>query len=94
MASISFPQPHQKQSPGSNRSRTSVLSIVSNPLQLLDKPVPKEAFKARVKLKVTEYWQALLRMEAAPLRSLQYFKLELYSLNKPHYMWMSAASNP
>ena len=67
---------------------------LSNPLQLLDVPVPKEAFKARVKLKVTEYWQALLRMEAAPLRSLQYFKPELYSLNKPHYMWMSAASNP
>ena len=65
-----------------------------SPLQLLANPIRKETFKDRVKLKVTEYWQALLRMEAAPLTSLQYFKPELYSLTRLHYMWLSAASNP
>ena len=65
-----------------------------SPLQLLDNPQPKEAFKKDVKIKVAEYWQTLLRVEAGPLRSLQYFKPELYSLTKAHYMWTSAASNP
>ena len=32
--------------------------------------------------------------DAYPLTSLQYFKPELYSLTRPHYMWLSAASNP
>ena len=65
-----------------------------SPLQLLDNPVPKEKFRKHVKTKVTEYWQALLRVEAGPLRSLQYFKPELYSLSRAHYMWTTAASNP
>ena len=65
-----------------------------SPLQLLDNPQPKETFKKLIKTKVTEYWQALLRVEVSPLRSLQYFKPELYSLTKAHYMWTSAASNP
>ena len=63
-------------------------------MQLLDEPVPKEAFKNEVKLKVVEYWQSLLRIEASPLGSLKYFKPELYSLTKAHYMWTTAASKP
>ena len=65
-----------------------------DPLQLLNNPPPKEAFKREVKLKIIGYWEALLRMEASPLGSLQYFKPELYSLTKPHYIWTCAASNP
>jgi hypothetical protein len=65
-----------------------------NPLQLLDEPATKEAFKSEVKLKVVEYWQSLLRIEASPLGSLKYFKPELYSLTKTHYMWTAAASRP
>ena len=63
-------------------------------LKLLDSPLPKEAFKAMVKKKIVEYWEALLRVEASPLRSLHYFKPELYSLTRAHYMWTTAASNP
>ena len=65
-----------------------------DPLQLLADPISKEAFKKEVKLKVVEYWQSLLRIEASPLSSLKYFKPELYSLTKAHYMWTAAASRP
>ena len=65
-----------------------------NPLQLLSNPPPKEAFKSQVKRKIIGYWEALLRVEASPLGSLKYFKPELYSLTKAHYIWTSAASNP
>ena len=64
------------------------------PLKLLSDPIKKEIFRQRVKLKITEYWQALLRTEAKSLKSLQYFKPELFTLTKPHYLWLSAASNP
>ena len=47
-----------------------------------------------MKLKVQQYWQDLLRTEAASLSSLQYFKPAFYSLSKPHKMWSSVASNP
>ena len=48
------------------------------------------------KVKIAEYRHALLRTEAMSLKTLQYFKPELYSLTKPHYIyiWVSAASNP
>ena len=65
-----------------------------NPLQLLSNPPPKETFKSQVKRKIIGYWEALLRVEASPLGSLKYFKPELYSLTKAHYIWTSAASNP
>ena len=65
-----------------------------DPLQLLNNPPPKETFKREVKTKITSYWETLLRVEASPLGSLKYFKPELYSLSKAHYMWTSAASNP
>ena len=67
---------------------------LQDPLQLLNNPPPKEAFKREVKTKITNYWETLLRVEASPLGSLKYFKPELYSLTKAHYMWTSAASNP
>ena len=65
-----------------------------DPLQLLNSPLPKVQFKREVKKKITQYWETLLRTEAAPLRSLKYFKPDLYSLTKAHYMWTTAASNP
>ena len=65
-----------------------------NPLQLLGEPATKEAFKSEIKLKVVEYWQSLLRIEASSLGSFEYFKPELYSLTKAHYMWTAAASRP
>ena len=65
-----------------------------DPLRLLSSPLPKVQFKREVKKKITHYWETLLRTEAAPLRSLKYFKPDLYSLTKAHYMWTTAASNP
>ena len=61
---------------------------------MLDNPLSKTAFKNIVKKKIIEYWETSLRAEAIPLRSLKYFKPELYSLTKEHYMWTAAASNP
>ena len=65
-----------------------------DPLQLLCSPPPKLQFKKEVKNKITQYWHSLLRTEVAPLKSLKYFKPDLYSLTKAHYMWTTAASNP
>ena len=65
-----------------------------SPLQMLATPIPKEKFKRLVKSKILEYWQALLRAEAAPMSSLMYFKPELYSLSRAHYMWTTAAGHP
>ena len=65
-----------------------------SPLQMLDSPVPKEAFKKLVKTRILVYWQELLRSEASCMKSLEYFKPEQCSLTRPHYIWSSAASNP
>ena len=64
------------------------------PLQMLDSPVPKGAFKKLVKIKVLNYWHELLRSEASCMKSLRYFKPELCSLTRTHYIWSSSASNP
>ena len=63
-------------------------------LYLLSHPLSKGAFKSLVKRKIVEYWQALLRVEADSMRSMKYFKSELYSLTRCHYIWSTAASNP
>ena len=65
-----------------------------HPLQLLDNPPPKEQFKSEVKRKICDFWYNQFVTETRKLKSLKYFKPELYSLTKPHYMWTSAASNP
>ena len=65
-----------------------------SPLQLLSYPLSKGVFKSIVKRKIVEYWHELLRAEAESMRSMMYFKSELYSLTRCHYMWSSAASNP
>ena len=65
-----------------------------NPSFLLANPPPKEVFKNMVKKQITWYWKSLLIEETKPLQSLKYFKPELYSLTKAHYIWSSAASNP
>ena len=64
------------------------------PLQLLGFPPQREQFKKLVKQKVAQYWHSKFTAEIYGLRSLKYFRPELYSLTKPHYMWVLAASNP
>ena len=64
-----------------------------HPLDLLDSPPNKKQFKVRVKGNIAAHWHQVLADEARKLKSLKYFKPELYSLVRPHYMWTSAASN-
>ena len=64
------------------------------PLHLLHNPPVKAKFKTLVKSKVAQYWHAVFTEEVSRLKSLKYFKPELYSLSKPHYMWSLTASNP
>ena len=63
-------------------------------LQLLKQPPSKEKFKIDAKQKIVDYWHENLTAETRKLKSLKYFKPELYSLTSPHYMWSMAASNP
>ena len=66
---------------------------LASPLELLDTPPHKKQFKVRVQKNVAAYWHQVLSCEIKKLKSLKYFKPELYSLTRPHYMWTSAASN-
>ena len=54
------------------------------PLQLLQNPPDKAKFKNLVKSKVAQYWHAVFTDEVSGLKTLKYFKPELYSLSKPH----------
>ena len=65
-----------------------------SPLHLLWNPLPKITLKKLVKMKIVHHWEAVFRAEVSSLTSLKYFKSELYSLTRPHYMWTTAASNP
>ena len=67
---------------------------LQDPAHLLDSPALKEEFKLEAKKKITEYWHCELATEVRKLKSLTYFKPELYSLTKPHSMWNTALSNP
>ena len=67
---------------------------LSPPIQLLSNPPSKEQFKQEMKFKITKFWHEKLAAEIAQLKSLKYFKPELYSLTKPHYMWTTAAGKP
>ena len=67
-----------------------------HPLQLLQSPLPKMPFKKLVKKRVTDYWEQLLRAEAADPRysSLLFFKPSFMSLSSPHPLWTTAGSSP
>ena len=65
-----------------------------SPLDLLYNPPPKTKFKSMVKSHVVNYWEIMLRFEAAQLRSLVHFKPLYISLVKPHPIWTTCGSNP
>ena len=54
------------------------------------------SFKRLVKKRVTDYWEQLLRSEAADPRysSLIYFNPRFMSLSSPHPLWTTAGSSP
>ena len=66
---------------------------LTSPLDLLDNPPNKKQFKSTIKKSIAAYWHQVLSNEIKKLKSLKYFKPELYSLTKPHYMWTTTASN-
>ena len=65
-----------------------------HPLELLNSPISKLAFKKLVKTHVIDYWEQKLRSEADLLPSLVYFKPQFMSLTAPHPIWQTAGSNP
>ena len=65
-----------------------------HPLQLLEKPFPKNKFKKLCKNKVMEYWHQKLSCKAARLSSLQYLQPRYLSLSSPHPLWTSLDDNP
>ena len=67
---------------------------LNDPLHYLDCPPQKPVFKQQVKRVISNYWHAVLIEECKGLSSLKYFRPELYSLLKPHYMWTTTAGNP
>ena len=64
-----------------------------DPLNILANPPPKNSLKKSTKLKVLEWWQDKLRLEAAPLDSLSLFRPNFMSLSRPHPIWTSAGSS-
>ena len=64
-----------------------------HPITLLTHPPTKEQFKSLIKSKITDFWQTELRMHAAALKSLRYFKPEFMSLLRPHPMWSVATDS-
>ena len=65
-----------------------------HPLVLLQNPLSKDDFKKLIKQHVINYWELVLRSEAALLPSLKYFHSSYMSLTKPHPIWTSAGSSP
>lgn len=47
-----------------------------------------------MKKHVIIYWETSLRLQAAPLESLMFFKPSHMSLTKPHPVWATAGSSP
>ena len=65
-----------------------------HPLQLLNNPLSKDAFKKLSKSKVINHWEIFLRSEAAILPSLIHPKLDFYSLTQTHPILSMPGSNP
>ena len=67
-----------------------------DPLHLLQSPLQKDAFKRLIKKNVLDYWEQLLRAEAADPRysSLTFFNPKFMSLSTPHPLWTTCGSSP
>ena len=65
-----------------------------HPLNFLENPLSKTAFKSTVKKHVISYWECQLRAEASARSSLIFFHPEYLSLVRPHPIWLTAGSSP
>ena len=71
-----------------------VLYGLPHPLDFLNSPTNKATFKTYVKKRVIDYWESVLREEAALLPSLSSFRPAFMSLSTPHPVWTTAGSSP
>ena len=71
-----------------------LLYQLPHPTSLLEDDMSKGRFDRLVKSRVIDYWENKLRLEAATLTSVPYFKPEFMSLSSPHPILTSCGSNP
>ena len=71
-----------------------LLYDLPDPSVLLHSPPQKLNFKRDYKKKICIYWHKLFVTECRDLKSLKYFRPELYSVTKPHYLWTLSAGRP
>ena len=71
-----------------------LLYNLPHPQELLSSPLTKHGFKLLVKKKVISYWETILRAEAQPKPSLEFFKPSFMSLTSSHPMFTTAGSSP
>ena len=65
-----------------------------HPILLLEDDRAKGRFDRLVRSRVVDYWERQLRMEAAALTSVPYFKPQFMSLSSPHPIWTSCGPCP
>ena len=65
-----------------------------HPLSILENPPSKSSLKKLARSLVIDYWENKLRQDLSLLPSLVYFRAEFCSLNFPHPITWTAASNP
>ena len=65
-----------------------------HPLTLLQNPPARMKMKKLVKLKIAEYWQAVLTTEAMALSSLKHLNPSRHSVLRPHQLWTAVGSSP
>ena len=65
-----------------------------SPLSLLSNPPSKCTYNSTVKKHVVDYWEQLMRNEAASKTSLAYCNATNMSLTTPHPLWTTSGSNP
>ena len=71
-----------------------LLYNLPHPSILLSLPPTKTIFKNLAKKHVIDYWEKILRLEAEPLTSLEFFKPAFMSLSTPHPLWKTAGQSP
>ena len=71
-----------------------LLYNLPHPQELLSSPLTKHGFKLLVKKKVISYWETILRAEAQPKPSLEFFKPSFMSLTSSRPMFTTAGSSP
>ena len=71
-----------------------LLYQLPHPISLMEDDRSKGRFDRLIKSKVVGYWENKLRIEAAALTSIPYFKPQFMSLSSPHPILTSCGSNP